>query len=269
MRVLRRMACLSLAVVLWVCASGFDFPEYDNYMNVSINNGSNIILVGDSRTVNGSHDTGDTRVDWLACAGTKYDVFEQVYMPMLDASDLNGKTIVILYGINDLMQDGVDSALLHWSNFYNRQAQGWIRRGATIKTATVPGIDYGICFFYPSLITEEAVDEFNEKVDRYNSELRAALPDNVELIPVHTFTENPYVDGLHYSKQDSILIYTSIIDRLAPKSSVKNGSSSRRTQSSSRKNTSSRRTQSSSRKQSSSRRSSSSRKTQSSSRKGQ
>lgn len=213
---MRCFLCCAAAALAWLCLSGFGFPQYDNYMNVSIDNGSNVILVGDSRTVNGAHDTLDKRVNWLACAGTKYDVFEQVYMPMLDSADLNGKTIVIMYGINDLMKDGVDAALLHWSNFYNRQAQSWIRRGATVKTTSVPGIDYGICFFYPDLITEQAVDEFNEKVDRYNSELRASLPGNVEFIPIHTFTENPYVDGLHYSKTDSQMIYTSLINRLSP-----------------------------------------------------
>lgn len=190
------------------------FKNVDDGKEIRIDNKSNIYLVGDSRTYCGYLQTADDRVNWLACPGTKYDYFKSEYLPLLSRQSLRGKTIVILYGVNDLMNDGIEETEKHWMHFFNHKAQNWIRYGANVKVCSVMGLDYGVSEKFKGIIYRDSIDAFNDNVAEYNKFLVDNLPDNIEYIQLEHHTTPAYEDGIHYTFSNGYYIYEGLIERL-------------------------------------------------------
>ena len=174
--------------------------------------GSDIYLVGDSRTVYGFMDTLDTRVNWLAASGTSYPYFNEYYVPVLDKTNLRGKKIVILYGINDIAYFGKGPACLTWVNFYNTKAQDWIARGAQVYACSVIGFDYDS--LPEGRSSQDVIESRNKDVEDYNALLESMLPANIGYIKLHLSTEDPMRDGVHYSRGEDVVLYEGLINYL-------------------------------------------------------
>ncbi len=177
-------------------------------------NGADIYLVGDSRTVYAYTDLPDTRANWLAACGTSYPYFIEHYVPILDRADLRGKKIVILYGVNDISCFGKEIACQNWIDFYNNKAQEWIDKGAKVYACSVMGFNY-------RSIPDESTSGFsdiivmNRNVDDYNAMVESMLPVNIGYIRLKFSTDEPLRDGVHYSTEEDIRIYGGIIDYLS------------------------------------------------------
>ncbi len=174
--------------------------------------GSDIYLVGDSRTLYGYMDTLDTRANWYAACGTSYPYFAQNYIPRLDKKNLRGKKIVILYGINDISYYGKETACLSWISFYNTKAQEWIARGAEVYACSVLGYDYS-SLTSPG-VTAGRVLEMNKNVEAYNKLIETMLPYNIRYIRLHYSTVSPLRDGVHYTPAEDRLLYQGLINYL-------------------------------------------------------
>ena len=176
-------------------------------------NGADIFLVGDSRTVYAYMDTCDERANWLAACGSSYPYFVERYLPLLDRTNLRGKKIVILYGINDVSYYGKEAAMAGWLEFYNGKAQDWIRRGAAVYACSVLGFDYS-SLRDKSVCSYADIINMNRAVEDYNTMMEAALPSNIGYIKLHYTTDKPLRDGVHYSYAEDRNIYEGIINYL-------------------------------------------------------
>ena len=177
-------------------------------------NGADIFLVGDSRTVYGYMDTLDERANWLAACGTSYPYFIEHYISIIDKADLKGKKIVILYGVNDISYYGKENACLNWINFYNSKAQEWIRKGASVYACSVLGFNYR-SLANKSICTYTDISTMNKAVDSYNALIESMLPANIGYIKLHYTTDEPLRDGVHYSVKEDAYIYEGIINYLS------------------------------------------------------
>ncbi len=198
--------------------TGLSYPE-DMAPSVVLpeiieDNGSDIFLIGDSRTVYAYMDLPDPRANWLAACGTSYPYFVEHYLPIVDRADLNGKKIVILYGVNDIFLYGKETAAANWLNFYNTTVQKWIGRGAQVYACSVLGFDY-MTLQGSDSCTYSQVQSMNKTVDEYNILIQSLLPANVGYIRLHPSTDRPFRDGVHYSEGENRYIYKGIIDRLS------------------------------------------------------
>lgn len=193
------------------------FKTVDDGSQIQINNKSKIYLIGDSRTYCGYLQTADDRVNWLACPGSKYDFFKSEYVPLINTQNLKGRTIVILYGVNDLMTDGLEKSEKNWIHFFNHKAQNWIKRGARVKMCSVMGLDYGVTEKFDGVVYKESIDAFNNNVNEFNQYMIDNLPSNIEFITLHHSTEQPYEDGIHYTFSNGYYMYEGLIDYLVEK----------------------------------------------------
>ncbi len=187
---------------------------YSTPSEVVEDNGADIFLVGDSRTVYACVDTKDKRANWLAACGTSYEYFTSHYIPILDAADLNGKKIVILYGVNDIGYYGKETACANWIGFYKTRAQEWIKRGAEVYACSVLGFNYRAVSNGTGLSHSDLL-RMNTNVDEYNSLVESLLPSNIGYIRIGFSTEEPLRDGVHYSVEEDFRIYGGIIDHLS------------------------------------------------------
>lgn len=179
---------------------------------VSADNNANLYILGDSRTVMGALDTGyDARANWYAASGTTLDYMLVHFAPILDAKDLNGKTIVIMYGVNDVMFTGPDYAKMNYRMFLMTKAQEWIQKGAKVYMASVPGVSSQLDFAAPGMSSAK----INMDVCSFNDFIRATLPTGVNYLPVSLVHPMAYDDGLHYTAEESMLLYENIINQLA------------------------------------------------------
>lgn len=158
---------------------------------------SNLILIGDSRTSQ-MYENVELRdhATWLAEAGKGYEWFSQIVVPLIDSLDLNGKTIEIELGINDLAIYGFQ-AEEPYITFYNTKALEWEKKGARVCMISVKPITYH------AKMTEGNVEEFNEKVQE-------KLPQEIEYVDMNSYLRSVgfhTVDGIHYDKDTYNTIY--------------------------------------------------------------
>ena len=179
---------------------------------VNVNNNANLYILGDSRTVMGALDTGyDVRANWYAASGTTLSYMIEKFVPIIDSDNLNGKTIVIMYGVNDVMFMGPDYAKLNYRMFLLGKAQEWIQKGAKVYMASVPGVSSQLDFAAPGMSSSL----INMNVCVFNDFVRANLPTGVGYLPVNLIHPLAYDDGLHYTAEESMLLYENIINQLA------------------------------------------------------
>lgn len=201
-----------LLLMTFLFLTGFKSKNDSQNCIINIDNRQNIFLAGDSRTAAGYLYTTDSRVNWLCAAGTKYDYFSTSVVNILDSENLNGKTIVILYGLNDLLTCGEQLSEYNYLYFFNNKAQEWINKGATVKFCSVPPINYTFCDVTGSSF--EYVDSVNASISGFNSFMEANLPKNIEFIHLYYSTPDPLYDGLHYSRQESCVLFDVLISGL-------------------------------------------------------
>ena len=199
------------SILLTICflfLCGFSKP--DNTGDLVLDNGSDIYFVGDSRTFFAYNSIADNRVNWLAACGTRYDYFAGRYLPMLDAVNKKGKTIVIFYGVNDVMQSR-DIAVNNWLTFLLTYGKKWEAEGADVIMCNVPGVDYELCES-STVFSKETVDIINSNINSFNDIIRDSCPDEIEWLNIRKLYNCP--DGIHYCADDYSRIYKGLIDQL-------------------------------------------------------
>ncbi len=203
-----------LLIISFLLSCGFKNIETEK--EIRIDNGSNVYLIGDSRTYCGYLQTQDDRVNYLARSGSTYEYFHDNYLPFLKRHPLRNRTIVILYGINDIMQDGLEVAAQNWLDFYINEAPLLMDNGATIVFCSVNHVDYKLCHAITGDIPKSSIDQLNKNIDIFNSFISENLPEGIIYKQIKNYTDTPYEDGLHYSFANGYYIYEDIINEFCP-----------------------------------------------------
>lgn len=158
---------------------------------------SNLILIGDSRTAQ-MYDAVTTKeaASWIAECGKGYHWFSEIAVPIVDCMDLQGKTIEIELGANDLAAYGPE-IVDNYIKFYQTKALEWVKKGAKVRVISLKPIAYHTKF------SEGSIEEFNRRISE-------SLPKELEYIDMNTFLkENGFqtIDGVHYDDTTYQKIY--------------------------------------------------------------
>lgn len=162
------------------------------------------IFIGDSRTYLMRDAIGDDTANWLGYPGTKYDTLMSRAVPIVDNVNLNGKNIVILYGINDITAYGAQITFDNYNTFLTTKAQEWINKGATVYFVNLAGMKAD----QKGGITAEVAAAVNSQVAAFNN-MMGAFPSNIHKIYIN-YGSDPFMDGLHYNTQTCVLVYNQI-----------------------------------------------------------
>ncbi len=180
------------------------------------------IFIGDSRTVgmysvihgNTGNQFSVREGDeyWVCANGTRYDWMEQTAAPEADPYVGEGTNVVILMGVNDLIDtDDYTPYLTKYAGFLNKQAKAWNERGAKVYYVTVnPTGDP----------CEEETGAFgkatNQRIQQWNAAVNAATKANVGYLDTYGLIRNQYYtyDKLHYNADTYRMIYNIIVNTL-------------------------------------------------------
>ena len=162
----------------------------------SQSNISNLVFVGDSRTVGmqsavGSNDTWSGKVsaglDWMKSSGVSN----------VEGKIGNGSAVIILMGVNDLYRsDG-------YISYINEKASTWASKGA-------------YTYFVSVNPTEGSYNHLNSDIYSFNQKLKGGLS-NVTYIDTNSYLKyNGFstTDGLHYTSDTYNKIYNYIKSHL-------------------------------------------------------
>lgn len=170
----------------------------------SINPDRGTIFVGDSRTYLMRNVIGDDTANWLGYPGTKYDTLISTAVPIIDNVNLNGKKIVILYGINDITAYGAQKTFDNYNIFLATKAQEWIKKGATVYFASLAGMKTDV----KGGISAAMAATVNPQVTAFNNMI-GGFPSNIHKIYIN-YGDDPFSDGLHYNTKTCVSVYNQI-----------------------------------------------------------
>lgn len=179
--------------------------------NVTLNLEAQRVYVGDSRTYIMHNFIGDDNASWIGYPGTKYDTFAGAATSAIDSMYLNGKKIIILYGINDITSYGAQQTFNLYNAFLNTKAQEWINKGASVYFVSLVGITNDLVTD-DKRVRNDVVNSVNNSVAAFNN-MMAAFPANIHRIYISAGS-NPFYDGIHYNEATSRSIYQQINSRL-------------------------------------------------------
>ena len=176
----------------------------------NITNGSGIIFIGDSRTVQmysylantWSNNTyskagvikygndlfiaqGSMGLDWMKSTG----------IPAAKKYFTKGVSIVILMGVNDLRNQE------KYIEYLNSNVSSWTSNGAKLYFVTVNPCDGDY-------------SHMNSKIKTFNSKLKSKLSNKIIWINTHDNLKFKTTDGLHYDKDTSVKIYNYIKNKV-------------------------------------------------------
>lgn len=164
---------------------------------------SNVIFIGDSRTYQMNKKTDSSLASWIAESSSEYKWFQQIAIPIMDTTDLKGKKICILMGVNDYIVNGISSAD-NYINFYNTKAQEWINKGASV-------------IFVSVMPTNGGYEYINAGIDEFNEKIRNKKNSNIKYLDLNTFMKTygfNTVDGIHYDDYTYNVIYSTILNNI-------------------------------------------------------
>lgn len=167
---------------------------------------SDIILIGDSRTYQMHRAVGtlEQKVSWIAQPGAGYKWLEQVVSPIIDETNVKGKTICILTGVNDVIYKGNDVSFVNYDKFMNGKVIEWQEKGAKIVFISINPCN-------------GSYDIYNAGIDLLNNNIKSILPKNVSYIDTNSVLKlEPLrtVDGVHYDERSYEVIYSTILNNL-------------------------------------------------------
>lgn len=162
------------------------------------------IFIGDSRTYLMRDAIGDDTANWLGYPGTRYDTLMSRAVPIVDNVNLNGKKIVIMYGINDITAYGAQKTFDNYNTFLTTKAQEWIQKGATVYFVNLAGMKPD----QKGGISAGVAAAVNSQVAIFNN-MMGGFPANVHKIYIN-YGSNPFMDGLHYNNATCVSVYNQI-----------------------------------------------------------
>lgn len=158
---------------------------------------SNLIFVGDSRTVGmqsavGGNDTWSGKVsaglDWMKSTG----------VPNIEGNIGNGTGVVILMGVNDLYRPS------SYLSYINKKANSWASSGAHT-------------YFVSVNPTDGSYSNLNSDIDSFNQQMKSKLNSNITYIDTNSYLKSTgfsTTDGLHYTSDTYNKIYNYIKSNL-------------------------------------------------------
>lgn len=161
---------------------------------------SDIMFVGDSRTMQMLAATQDAQYTWIGESTRGYEWLVNIGIPLIDEKAQSGSRIVLQLGVNDLSRPVEFAALL------NQKAMEWESRGAHLYVVSVNPIDAH------QTLTNEAVIQFNTILKQY------ILPQITYLDTYSYLKTNGYqtLDGIHYDQTTYRKIFDYILYSLNP-----------------------------------------------------
>ena len=199
---LRRLWITAFMMCIFLTCCGFaHLPNEINTASLYVveDNKAPVYFIGDSRLYMMRLATGPAGVNWLAECGSGFEVLMNKVVPEIDGENLYGKTIIIEYGINDIiLLMGTYGAIASYTQFFNTKAQEWIAKGAVVKFVQV---------------MPTGTDSTNAEIDRFNAAVTAAIPPNIHVVNLKNALEYGFLDNVHYNDSTSVLLYNLMLTR--------------------------------------------------------
>lgn len=168
----------------------------DSNQSTTTTSATNLIFVGDSRTV-GMHSAVGGNDIWSGEKSAGLDWMKSSGVPNIEANIGNGSAVIILMGVNDLYQPA------NYISYINEKASVWSSKGART-------------YFVSVNPTEGSYSTLNRDIDSFNQQLKKGLS-NVSYIDTNSYLKsNGYStqDGLHYTNDTYNKIYNYIKSHL-------------------------------------------------------
>ena len=192
----------------------------DEQVDVTDGEISNMIFVGDSRTV-GMYDavnskstpdsqnlnvTDSNNVTWSAKVSMGYSWMESTGVPQIESKIVDNTGVIILMGINDM------GNVNQYASYANKKAEEWESKSAKVFFVSVNPVSerdaqkYG----YP---------ETNTMIENFNKNLKAGLSSKVTYIDTYSSIkgdmEKGTQDGVHYTNDVYKKIYKLITSKVS------------------------------------------------------
>lgn len=161
---------------------------------------SDIMFVGDSRTMQMLAATEDAQYTWIGESTRGYEWLANIGIPMIDEKAQEGTQIVVQLGVNDLFR------AVEFAGLINNKALEWESRGAHLYVVSVNPIDA-----HQTLTDAEVV--------QFNALLRQCLLPEIDYLDTYSYLkEDGYqtLDGIHYDQTTYQKIFHYILNVLIP-----------------------------------------------------
>ncbi len=206
---MKKLLLCILGICVWTFLCGFAFEEGRNDPgDTAVYNNVGTYLLGDSRTAMGFADTHDPRANWYARCATDFACLNNEYAPILDEQPLKERKIVIMYGVNDVMRYGPDVAAASYLTFLQTKGLEWTEKGADVFFCSVPGLTPAIDIVMGPGYS--AVTNIN--IAKFNTLMQTGLPKGIHYYQLPALKDTDYIDGLHYTEKESILLFEKVIN---------------------------------------------------------
>lgn len=209
-RQMKRKFLIFLLIVAFLLSTGFyynpdSYSWEESQKTLLIDNEADVIIIGDSRVYLLMVHNPDIRSSTCCRPGSKIEWLEETALPSLKTDkDIADKTIVIMSGVNNMLEEEPKDIAKHMKRIYDE--------------FTDLGADVVLCNVGP---TGKDIDsDFNKKIIQYNKELEKRVPSVVDL---HGFlVENGYEhripdDIWHYDAETDRKILNLLEDMLNKK----------------------------------------------------
>ena len=182
---------------------------------------STIVFIGDSRTVMMESAIGSTEAAkhiWSAKIGMGLYWMKTTGAPAVDSKIDGDKAVVILMGVNDVLNSGYYK---QYATYINSKAKEWKERGADVYYASIlPVSASGYHTIYGSTT--------NDIINSWNTNIKAELSSDVKYMDLNSQIGDKVVttDDVHYNDESSKLIYDQILKNVAGEVSTTSDSTS-------------------------------------------
>ena len=168
-----------------------------NTGSTTTNGATNLIFVGDSRTVGMKQAVGGNDT-WSCKSSMGLSWMKSTGIPNVQNKITNGSAVIVLMGVNDLYN--VNNYISYMNSLVN--------------TVTSKG---GTLYFVSVNPTSKSMDYLNSNIDSFNTKMRQGLSSSIKYIDTNSYLKaNGFSsgDGLHYYSDTSKQIYNYIKSRL-------------------------------------------------------
>ena len=159
----------------------------------------NIIFLGDSRT-EGIRDDVQSDATFICKTGEGYDWMKNNAFQQANSQVGMGTKVIIWFGVNDIDNQN------NYIPTVNAKAAEWKARGAQIYYAEI------------GPLKRDDIYASNEKIQKFNQDLKNGLSSNVTVIPLYDKLVNEgfemvnSTDTTHYNKETNIRIYNYLVN---------------------------------------------------------
>ena len=180
--------------------------KYEVFKEASATPGTNIVFIGDSRTVHMYRDCGAaeaSRSSWSAKSAMGYSWMVSTGVPKAEAMMKPGDNIVICMGVNSINL----SEQSMYPAFVNKKAAEWEKKGIGTYFVSVNPIE-------DDKKAARNSDKRNSQVIAFNNMMKSKLSDQVVYVDTYSTIVQDFttLDGTHYPAEINEKIYRLIRD---------------------------------------------------------